>query len=273
MKSGPVVSHSPSVSPPLHKLARPPMEEPGNLTKVFVTSAAGTFGSACVRHLSTNLPTTRVIGSVREMSKSRDKFLDLRGNNFELVDVVGDRGLESLTRGMRGSDAVVIIPPNQRRVDVGKEYVMAAKNAGVRFICLLSVSAIGKREVMIARQFAELEDFIKETGIDACFLRATFFAENLLANAASFKRGSFYHPANPDARFNPISAADVAAFATAAIQRNFMEKKGHRGALSSAPVRADIYYLTGPGAVSMVEVAEILSKVASLLLLLLFLST
>ena len=74
------------------------------------------------------------------MSKSRDKFLDLRGNNFELVDVVGDRGLESLTRGMRGSDAVVIIPPNQRRVDVGKEYVMAAKNAGVRFICLLSVS-------------------------------------------------------------------------------------------------------------------------------------
>lgn len=164
---------------------------------------------------------------------------------------------------MKDCDSVFIIPPNKDRVLIGKGYIRAAKDAGAKLICLLSVNAIGKRDVQFAREFGELEEAVRQTKIPACFLRCGFFTDNFLADAATVKKDQvFYHPANPDARFNPVTTMDVAAFAASVLCKQLRKKRW--GDFLFTDPKIQVLHLTGPSSISMTDIAGIFSKVHSL---------
>lgn len=240
------------------------MEQSRKNTSIFVTSAAGQLGCGTIHHLVSHLPDLKVVGSVRNPEKAKEKFSNLANNaNFRLVvtpNVTEEEGLSALVDAMRGCEALFLIPPNQGRVEVGKAYTRAAKEAGIKYILLLSISAIGKRDVLFAREFGEIEDCIRASWIRASFLRAGFFTDNLLADAATVKRGKeFYHLADPDARFNPITVLDISLLASSLLTKYLGPKEG--GLQQHQGHNPDIYYLSGPQPITMTEVAKIFSKV------------
>ena len=264
--------------------------------KLFICGATGHTGSATVSYLYQNFPNICIVAGVRDVKKAKDEFPNIQRNlEFALVDnnLTGNlRAVNDLARSMQGCDAVLVVPPVEGRVEISKAYVDAAKMAGVKFICLISAAVIGKRDtILFARQFMEIENHIKMTGICHAFLRCPSFLENLLGDAQSVKKDkTFCHPVNPDARFDPVAVSDVGAMA-ATVMVNSLKKPGMTSASTTTTTGKGmgmgmqqqpqsstmaqkmttmqtmpesktemIYYLTGPKCVSMTDIAGMYSK-------------
>ena len=187
--------------------------------KIFVSGATGQTGAATVNYLYQNYPNVRIIAAVRDVKKAKDKFPNiLRNLEIALVDdnLIGNStAVNDLARSMQGCDAVLVVPPSEGRVEIAKAYTDAAKMANVKFICLISVASIGRRDVILfARQFQEIEHHIKVSGIRHSFLRCELFLDNHLVDAPCVKKDrAFYYPVNPDARYDPVAVSDVGAMA------------------------------------------------------------
>ena len=123
-----------------------------------------------------------------------------------------------------------------------------AKKKGVkRIIKLSALGAALDSGVGLLRAHAEIEEYIRKSGLSWTFLRPHFFMENLLMNAGAVKEdGAIYSPLG-DAGISPISVNDIAAVAAALL-------KSGRGS-------GKTYVLTGPEAVTYNEIVATLGKV------------
>jgi uncharacterized protein YbjT (DUF2867 family) len=173
-------------------------------SNILITGAAGNTGLPVVKRLSRmNVP-------FRAMVHSPAKKNLVQKGLAEVVD--GDfRDAASLDRALEGIDRVYLLsPPSEGQFKVQSGFVDSAKKKGVKHI--VKLSALGTAldsPVGIFRAHAQIEEYIRKSGIGYTFLRPHFFMENLLMNFATVQKdGAIYSPLG-DARISTIMVQDI----------------------------------------------------------------
>jgi uncharacterized protein YbjT (DUF2867 family) len=204
---------------------------------ILVTGATGTVGSEVVRRLLAAGERPRAL--VRDPDKARERL----GEQVE--HVVGDLNqTETVGAALAGVDRLFLVTTqSSRQPEWERRVIEAATRGGVGQIVKLSVFRADERSpLQIARQHAQAERALEQSGVAFTIVRPVFFMQNLLA---MLRDGAIYTAA-ADGRVAMVDARDAAAVAVTALT-----KDGHRGRT---------YTLTGPEALSFDEVANTLSR-------------
>ncbi|AKQ44724.1 FMN-dependent NADH-azoreductase [Rufibacter radiotolerans] len=212
---------------------------------ILVTGATGTIGSATVKALDSLGADVRA--GVRSLIKG-ENLRRLPG--VELVELNFSHP-ESLRVAFTGvSTAFLITPFTEDQVQMAKQLVDAAQEAGVRHVVRLSASgAEAEPGIQLGRWHREAEDYLKGKELNYTLLRPGAFMQNFVhQHAASIKsENAFYMPMG-QGRVSYIDARDIGEVAAEILLR----PEGHDG---------KAYTLTGPEALSGEEIAEIFSSV------------
>jgi len=209
---------------------------------ILITGATGNTGLPLVEQLANTGRDFRVM--VRTSAKER------LVNKGKAEVIVGDFNDDaSLERALEGIErAYLVSPASLDMASHQKNFVDAAKKMGVKHIVkLAALGAALDSPVGLLRRHADVEEYIKQSGIAYTFLRPHFFMENLLGNVATVKNdGAIYSPLG-DAGISPISTQDIAAVAVKALIDDGYANK--------------VYILTGPEVVTYGRIADILGEV------------
>ncbi|MFG1952409.1 hypothetical protein [Micromonospora sp. NPDC048830] len=116
----------------------------------------------------------------------------------------------SLAEALAGTETMLMVPPIDRRVDIGGMYLQAAQKAGVqRIVCLGIQFAPG--QCTMADEAAALEALLERSGIAFDVVQLPMFLENILYQCQSIaEAGSFTFPVDADRPFSYISCDDAA---------------------------------------------------------------
>jgi uncharacterized protein YbjT (DUF2867 family) len=148
---------------------------------------------------------------------------------------------------LSGVDRVFLLTtatPNQ--AEQTKRFVEAAKVAGIKHVVRLSVAgASPTAPIQLGRWHGDAEAVLQGSGIPWTFLRPNTFMQNFLTYFAPDKEGNVFLPWGQGA-CSFIDSRDVAAAAVVALTSN-----AHTG---------KAYDLTGPEALNVQQVAEIISR-------------
>lgn len=211
-------------------------------TNILITGATGNTGMPVVERLAQmNIP-------FRAMVHSPDKEnLVKKGLAEVAVGELNDPA--SLERALEGIDRVYLLsPPSPDQFKVQSSFVDIAKRTGVKHI--VKLSAIGTAldsTVGLLRTHAQVEEYIKKSGIAYTFLRPHFFMENLLMNVDTVRRdGAIYSPLG-ETKISTISVRDIGA-----VVAKILTTEGHGG---------KTYTLTGPAAVTYSDIAAALAAI------------
>jgi uncharacterized protein YbjT (DUF2867 family) len=169
--------------------------------------------------------------------------------NTSATVVVGNfddpRSLEAALEGVTRAYLVTPSSPDAEAQQV--RFAELAAAAGVRRLVKLSqFSAAEASPVRFLRYHATVERRIRELGIGFTFLRPNLYFQGLLAFQPMIAaEGHFVAPIG-DARVSAVDVRDIAAVAAIALS-----EEGHDG---------KTYTITGPAAVTHIEMASALSK-------------
>ena len=204
---------------------------------IAVTGASGFIGGHVARTLADAGLTMRLV------VRNPDKAPKLAGADVA-VAAFGDQS--DVERALRGIQTVLMVSAAESatRLAEHKAFIDGAAAAGVRHIVYTSfMSAAPDAVFTLARDHFATEEHLKESGMAWTFLRDNFYLDfmSLMVGDDGVIRG----PAG-DGRAALVSRRDVAAAAAVILQNPDV----HAGRS---------YELTGPEALSMPEVAAILS--------------
>src|SRR6266404_6845697 len=208
---------------------------------VLVTGATGTVGRDVAKQLSRKGPAVRA--GVRDQVKARKRF----GDEIDLV-TFDFQDVGSFGGALDGVKKVFLLPPlTPSQVELANAFVDAAKRAGVRHIVKLSaIGADAAPPFTVGKWHAANEQHIRESGLGFTFLRPNSFMQNFTTYFPP-RDGAIYLPwGNGTASF--VDTRNIASVAAEALTSNGDEEK--------------IYILTGPAALGIAEVVQILSEVA-----------
>lgn len=210
--------------------------------KLLITGATGTIGTELVKQLESKQADFRLLlRSQHKAETFRARNIDTAIGSYEDSDSL-DRALENIT------GVFLLAPPSQDQVEQEANLVQAAKKAGVKH--LVKISALGASpdsNIHLARWHAQIESYIKDSGLDFTFLRPHSFMQNLFSYAETIKNEAKIFAPMGDGAFPMIDARDIAAVAA-----EILTGSGPYG---------KIYHLTGPKALTMHEVAEAMTDV------------
>lgn len=203
---------------------------------IAVTGATGEVGGRVARLLSEHGISQRLI--VRDAARAPQ--LD----GAEVREVPGGYAdSEALTEALRGAPVLFLVPAHEAldRLDQHRTAVDAAVAAGVEHVVYLSFVAAHETVFTFGRHHGLTEDHVRASGLAWTFPRMNLYMDFLphFADAEGVIRG----PAG-DGRLAAILRDDLAA-AVAAILAQPGEHVGRT------------YDLTGPDAISLAEVAEL----------------
>jgi uncharacterized protein YbjT (DUF2867 family) len=210
------------------------------MSTVLVTGATGVVGGHVVRELRSRAVPARAF--VRDPAKAADALgagVELAAGDF------GDRA--SIRRALDGVERVLLCSPNSaRQVEHEQNVIDAAVDAGVTR--LVKIGAIGSQigsPLAFWDAHGRIEQHLQACGLPWVGLHPSTYTSNLFAAADSVRElGLLLAPAG-DAKVALIDPRDVAAVAAVVLAED-----GHDGRT---------YTLTGPEALTYVEVAEQLS--------------
>lgn len=209
---------------------------------ILVIGATGTTGKELVKLLTSNGHNTRA--TVRPTSnKSELQALGVELVQADLNDV------DSLARAMSGVQRTYFATPlAPNMVELSSSIVRAAKSAGVRHLVKLSGGGADIDLDTMAKWHRATEREMEQSGMAYTFLRANAFMQNLSKfNSRTIRDdGAFYAP-HGDGKSAYIDARDIAQVAYRVLTEEGHENKA--------------YYLSGPEALSGVEIAKVLSSV------------
>ncbi|MEU9886365.1 hypothetical protein [Sphaerisporangium sp. NPDC051011] len=118
---------------------------------------------------------------------------------------------KTLVEALSGTDTMLMVPPIDRRVEIGDMYLRAAQRAGVKQIVCLGIQ-FTPGQCAMAEEAATLEVLLQESGIEYDLVSLPMFLENILYQCQSIaENGSFSFPADADCPFSYISCDDAAA--------------------------------------------------------------
>lgn len=211
---------------------------------ILVTGATGQLGGETARMLIEQGERPRVL------VRNKAACADPRWAGVQAVVADFDRP-DSLDIALQGvTSALLVSPSTPSMVSQQSAFVAAAARASRRGPPLRITKVSGFLTAVDSpsqsgRWHAEIEANIEAAGLPATFLRMPFFMQNLIKSEhASIQSGVLRTPL-PTARIAMIDARDIAAVAA-------------RCLLDDAHI-GQRYYLTGPAAVSIADVAQCLS--------------
>jgi NAD(P)H dehydrogenase (quinone) len=210
---------------------------------IVITGASGQLGRAIAAALAERI----LPDSVRLATRDPGKIADLAAKGFETAEADFDRP-ETLADAFAGADTVLIISgdaPNDVRIRQHRAAIDAANAAGVGRVVYTSFINVSPASLFpFAAIHADSEAYLKASGLSFTILRNNQYAENI--NLSSAKATGKLASPGMKGKVAYITRADIAA-ATAAV----LAGEGHAG---------KTYELTGPEALDLAEVAEVLGN-------------
>lgn len=209
------------------------------MTVLAITGSTGTVGGLIGRQLSAaGIP-------VRLLVRDADRAPRLPHTK---VAVCSYRDADAAKVALAGVEVLFMASAHESadRLDEHKTFIGAAASAGVRHVVYLSfIGASERSRFTLARDHGATEEYIRSSGMTWTFLRDNFYSEVFPLFAD--KDGVIHGPAGMG-RVAPVSQVDVAAVAATALR----DPQTH--ALST-------YDLTGPEALTLTEIAAVLTRV------------
>ncbi len=215
-----------------------------NLDKLFlVTGATGDTGRPTVKLLLER--GYRVRALARKEDERAQKLRDLGAEVF-IGDMLNLHDVREAVKGATG--AYFVYPLADGQVEAAVIFAQAAKEERLEIVANMS----HKQSRPHARSKATMAHWLTEqvfnwSGVPSVHLRATFFAEWLLYIAPLIRDGRYVVPFDPQSRFAPMPASDIARVVVGILEN----PKKHAGSA---------YQLHGPVEYSHAEIADILSK-------------
>ena len=209
---------------------------------IGVTGATGAVGGTAARLLAADGHRVRLL--VRDPGRAPR----LAGADVATVRY-GDPGA---VEALRGIDTLLMVSAAEAedRLAQHRAFVEAARTAGVTSVVYTSFVGAGARSTFtLARDHGATEDALRESGTSPTFLRDNLYAEVFphFADAEGVIRG----PAG-GGRVAAVSRRDVAEVAARVLADRDGAPERHAGAT---------YDVTGPAALTLTEVAGVLSRV------------
>jgi uncharacterized protein YbjT (DUF2867 family) len=218
----------------------------------IVLGASGHTGNIVATSLLAQSQKVRVVGR----NADRLKELASKGAEVALTDVTD---ASALTKAFQGADAAyVLVPPNvtsnnyrAEQDKVSDAIAAAVKNAKLKHVVALSSFGADKSSgtgPVIGLHNLEQKLNVIDDGLNALYLRAGYFMENILPQAAVIRMmGMMAGPVRPDLKLPMIATEDIGAAAAAALlRRDFKGKQTHE--------------LQGQRDLTYIEVATIIGK-------------
>ena len=188
---------------------------------VLVAGASGNIGAATVSVLAEKYA-DKV--EIRAGVRNPDK-VPARPGVTVVKAVMGDK--DQLKEPLKGVDVLFIVTPGaEDRAPLTIKTAEAAKEAGVKFILVVSTPSVTVPDTIFGKQFVEIEDKISKLGIPYSFLRLPMFMENMWGRKDTIvSQSAFYAPQSPDKPAIYIAVED-AAKAAAAILTDYSKHNG-----------------------------------------------
>ena len=122
---------------------------------------------------------------------------------------MGDR--ERLKSTLKEVSILYIVTPSvENRVQLVTATAEVAKEAGVKFVLVVSGVMANLTDTIIGAQFSEIEDEVGKLGVPYTFLRLPFFVENLWGFKDSITgQGAIYCPVDPDKPYEAVVVEDA----------------------------------------------------------------
>jgi uncharacterized protein YbjT (DUF2867 family) len=211
---------------------------------ILVVGGTGTVGRLVLESIAAADFETRAL--VRDLDKAR--ALKLATVEFVQGDLADPAGLGPALEGIEKIVLISSFGQEMVRLQTNLIEVAARASGRPRIVKLSGAGAAPDGPTTMARWHGAVERAIEDSGLPWTFLRPGYFMQNLLMMSGGIRKsGAFALPA-AGAAVAQIDARDIAAV----IVRVVVEA-GHEG---------KAYDLTGPDAITWLEVAEILSAVA-----------
>ena len=209
-----------------------------SMVDVFVAGAAGNTGRPLVEELRRNDV------SVRAMVRRPDDVVP--GDPEKVVADFDD--VDSIRAALRGARrAYLVTPSSERAEEQQRDFVAAARAAGVERLVLLSqLGARADSPVRFLRYHAAVEEHIRDSGMEFTFLRPNLYFQGLFAVAATIADQGVLPAPIGDATVSAVDVRDIAAVAAAALTQD-----AHRNAT---------YTITGPQAITHAAMAGAIAK-------------
>ena len=175
---------------------------------VLVIGASGYIGVATVAALAAKYADkVEVRAGVRNPEKA-DKLKAIGGVSV-VQATMGDK--ENLKSALKGVDSLYIVTPGAKdRAPLTIATAEAAKEAGVKFLLVVSVPTANLTDTVFGAQLSEVEDKVGKLGVPYTFLRLPFFVENLWGFKDSIAgQGAIYCPVDPDKPHTPVVVEDA----------------------------------------------------------------
>ena len=190
------------------------MEANHDPLKVLAVGAAGPCASLVVPELLKRDVSVRAF-----VHKQEDEPIVRKLGVTEIV--VGELSdATAVAKAVEGMDAVFYIAPAalENEAEVGKQFVMAAKQAGVRRVVFSSVIHPVLSELVNHADKAPVEEALLDSGMEYVFLQPAMFFQNFIAAWAKMKESGVYgEPWSTETRFTRVDYRDVAEVAAIAL--------------------------------------------------------
>jgi uncharacterized protein YbjT (DUF2867 family) len=207
---------------------------------ILITGATSDIGrKLCQLLAENNEPYRAMCRKEEQLEKLRKQGIDAVLGNFE--------DPKSLRAAMQGCNCLFLTsPPTQNQVQCEKNAIDSAKQEGVTYIVKISASDANlKSTVPWAKSHAEIDHYLRKSGIEWTILKPTAFMQNFLSLSKPISKGVLPQVAG-NGLVGYIDAEDIARVALKVLTENH-----HKRAT---------YYLNGPEMLDMKTIALQLSE-------------
>lgn len=182
--------------------------------KILAVGAAGPSASLLIPELLKRNASVRAFVHKPEDEPTAQKL--------GVTDIVaGDLSdTTAVAKALNGMEAVFYIAPAalENEAEVGKQFVAAAKRAGVRRVVFSSVIHPVLSELVNHADKAPVEEALLDSGMEYVFLHPAMFFQNIAASWAKMKQTGVYgEPWSTETRFSRVDYRDVAEVAAIAL--------------------------------------------------------
>jgi uncharacterized protein YbjT (DUF2867 family) len=212
---------------------------------ILVTGAAGLSGSIVIREFARHKTPLRALVTNRARARGLETLATVE---FVEADMLRP---ETLGAALDGVDRVLMISsPDPQMVETQCTFIDASKKAGVRHIVKFSGAESGvgfnPKAFRFTRMHEQFERYLEGSGLEWTHLRPSQFMQVYLREVPTIMADNVLFLPMGNAKLAPVDIEDIAKVAFAVLLNGGHEAKS--------------YDMTGPEALTMMEVAERISR-------------